>query len=72
MSIVFVNILHCSRLKLIANAVLQGSEEEYTYHFTEGDVTELTTAVNKAKAAGVKTEADVLKVMPPAMHNMCV
>ena len=41
---------------------VQGKEEEYTYHFTDSDVTELTAAVNKVKASGVSTEHQILKV----------
>lgn len=42
---------------------LQGREEEYTYHFTTGDVSELAAAVSKAKAAGVSSEQDILEVL---------
>lgn len=41
---------------------MQRHEEEYTYHFTVQDVAELEAAVSKVKAAGVSTEAGILKV----------
>ena len=42
--------------------LMQGREEEYTYHFTKEDVGELTAAVNSIKSSGVTTEQDILKV----------
>ena len=50
---------------------MQGREAEYTYHFTESDVSELGAAVKKAKAAGIKTEGDVLKVTTLTKHITC-
>lgn len=39
----------------------QGREEEYTYHFTEKDIAEITAAVSKIKSWGVCSEQDILK-----------
>ena len=38
---------------------LQGREDEYTYQFTQDDITELTAAVSKVKASGVSTERQI-------------
>ena len=46
---------------------MQGREAEYTYHITEQDKAELAAAVKLAKAAGIKTESDVFKVISEAV-----
>ena len=49
----------------------QGREEEYTYHFTEKDIAEITAAVSKIKLSGVCSEQEILKASSSSFVFPC-